>query len=82
MVLTGDELSLGARGTGTGECGAVRLLAVLAHVLGDVGDDWLALVTGSRYKDILASVRLIWLRELNRFLRQNWLHRRLLKVLV
>lgn len=83
MVLASDELCLSTRCTSlcTGKYWVRRVLAVLAHVLRDVGDDWLALVTSSWYEDVLARVQVlgwnlkgpVWLHRL---------HSRLLKVLV
>lgn len=54
---------------------------MLAYVLRDVGDDWLALITSSWNKDVLAGVQVLgW--NLNGPVRQHRLHSRLVKVLV
>ena len=59
----------------------LRLLALLAGVLRDVRDDRLALITGTRHKDVLAGVSMMS-GNFDGLLREHWLHSRLLKVLV
>ena len=83
VVLARDELSLSARSAclRTSQDWIGWVLAVLAHVLRDVGDDGLALVTGTWHKDVFAGVQVLrW--NLNGLIRQDRLHSRLLKVLV
>ena len=83
MVLASDELCLGTRCTSlcTGEYWVRRVLAVLAHVLRDVGDDWLALITSPWNKDVFTGVQVLgW--NLNGPVWQHRLHSRFLKVLV
>lgn len=83
MVLACDELRLCTKCASlyTGQDWVSRFLAMLAHVLRDVGDDWLALITSSWNKDVLAGVQVLgW--NLNGPVRQHRLHSRLVKVLV
>ena len=83
MVLASDELRHGTRCSSlyAGEHWFSRVLAVLAHVLRDVGNDRLALITSPWNKDVLAGVQVLgW--NFNGPVWQHRLHSRFLKVLV